>query len=767
MMFGFSGDTLDNVKIGNPVKVCPNGPPLASGGHFGTPQDRQAANCIERLVARHLTFRYVLFGHDLLSTPGKFPTGQAEINGNDLVVTLGPLPMPTAGLGALKPSPCRGGEAPATCVKRVAEAGTLLHELGHTLGLLHGGGDIVNCKPNYLSVMSYSYQFPWRDPKRPLTYSAAPTLSALNETQLNEAAGIGGPANRNVVYGIGGTAAALVPANGPVDWNGINGAAETNVTADINYINPVCPQQQLSTLHGFDDWANLRLGFIERSASFNNGVRLRGSYGEATGEELGLDDMVTIGNTYDIDGDGRVANLDNCPDTANPTQADADSDGYGDACDPGDQSAPSVSITMPSNGAEFSGGSNITIMASASDTDGSIVAVRLAAGSDVLEEDLDAPYSTIWANAVPGVYSLTAQATDDNNATTLSAPVSITVHGADLRIAKSDAGIAARWEQPLTYTIVATNPGPDAVATATVTDDLASSLHTVTWSCSATSGSSCTASGAGDIADAAVNLLPGASVTYTVTGTVTYGTVGPIPNSASVSSSAYDPYSSNNQAAISTAVDSDRIFEDGLETGDFSRWRHALTDGGDLSVSSAAALNSTGFGLQALVDDVAGIFVQDDFPFNENRYRARFYFDPNGFDPGVAQGHLRTRIFIGFEENPNRRLFAVVLRRLNGLYSLMGRVRTDDNVQHDTGWFAITDAPHLVEIDWMRASGPSTNDGYLKFWLDGALMTTVGGLDSSISSVDFVRLGALSVKTGAAGTMYWDEFESRRLNGFQ
>jgi hypothetical protein len=25
-----------------------------------------------------------------------------------------------------------------------------------------------------------------------------------------------------------------------------------------------------------------------------------------------------------------------------------------------------------------------------------------------------------------------------------------------------------------------------------------------------------------------------------------------------------------------------------------------------------------------------------------------------------------------------------------------------------------------------------------------------------------VRLGALSVKSGAAGTMYWDEFESRR-----
>jgi uncharacterized repeat protein (TIGR01451 family) len=37
---------------------------------------------------------------------------------------------------------------------------TIMHELGHNLGLRHGGGDVVNNKPNYLSVMSYSYQRP-------------------------------------------------------------------------------------------------------------------------------------------------------------------------------------------------------------------------------------------------------------------------------------------------------------------------------------------------------------------------------------------------------------------------------------------------------------------------------------------------------------------------------------------------------------------------------------------------------------------------------
>ena len=33
-----------------------------------------------------------------------------------------------------------------------------MHELGHNLGLRHGGGDNTNRKPNFLSVMNYAFQ---------------------------------------------------------------------------------------------------------------------------------------------------------------------------------------------------------------------------------------------------------------------------------------------------------------------------------------------------------------------------------------------------------------------------------------------------------------------------------------------------------------------------------------------------------------------------------------------------------------------------------
>ena len=38
------------------------------------------------------------------------------------------------------------------------QAGTIMHELGHNIGLRHGGHENMNYKANYLSLMSYAYQ---------------------------------------------------------------------------------------------------------------------------------------------------------------------------------------------------------------------------------------------------------------------------------------------------------------------------------------------------------------------------------------------------------------------------------------------------------------------------------------------------------------------------------------------------------------------------------------------------------------------------------
>ena len=207
----------------------------------------------------------------------------------------------------------------------------------------------------------------------------------------------------------------------------------------------------------------------------------------------------------------------------------------------------------------------------------------------------------------------------------------------------------------------------------------------------------------------------------------------------------------------------DLIFEDDFESGDVSRWSSSVTDGTDLAVTAGAALAGTAHGLRALVNDTNSLYVQDDTPSNEGRYRARLYFDPNGFDPGEADAHFRVRIFIAFDAF-SQRAITLVLKRQGGQYSVEGRARLNDGNRADTGFFDITNAPHFVEFDWQRATGSGNSDGYFALLIDNVTVAFLPGLDNDLSSVDSARMGALSIKTGATGTLRFDQFESRRQN---
>jgi photosystem II stability/assembly factor-like uncharacterized protein len=212
------------------------------------------------------------------------------------------------------------------------------------------------------------------------------------------------------------------------------------------------------------------------------------------------------------------------------------------------------------------------------------------------------------------------------------------------------------------------------------------------------------------------------------------------------------------------SLDSDLIFADGVEFGAFGNWDVANQDGGDLSVSGAAALHGA-LGIAALADDTNSIFVQDNTPNDEPRYRARFLFDPNTFDPGEALGKHRTRIFLGLDQTPStRRALAIVLRRVGGAFGIMVRVLTDDGGRVQAGFFPITDAPHSIQVDWKRSSAPGANDGSLQLWIDEVSVATIQNIDNDGVGIDAGRPGILSAKPGAGGTIFLDKFESRRVN---
>jgi hypothetical protein len=69
------------------------------------------------------------------------------------------------------------------------------------------------------------------------------------------------------------------------------------------------------------------------------------------------------------------------------------------------------------------------------------------------------------------------------------------------------------------------------------------------------------------------------------------------------------------------------IFSDDFETGDLSMWSSAVTDLGDLSAASAAAIGGS-YGLEAVLDDNDSIYLVDESP-TPKRSIGAFYFDPN------------------------------------------------------------------------------------------------------------------------------------------
>ncbi|HET6869674.1 MAG TPA: galactose oxidase-like domain-containing protein [Solirubrobacteraceae bacterium] len=92
---------------------------------------------------------------------------------------------------------------------------------------------------------------------------------------------------------------------------------------------------------------------------------------------------------------------------------------------------PTVQITAPASGSTFSFKSDITIKATASDSDGTVQKVEFFAGATKLGQSTTTPYSFVWHRPGPGTYALTAKATDNAGLMTTSAPVTVTVsrHG--------------------------------------------------------------------------------------------------------------------------------------------------------------------------------------------------------------------------------------------------------------------------------------------------------------------------------------------------
>ena len=246
--------------------------------YFGTSQEQSNPDFLTKIrPAKFKAYHYAVIIHNVASSP---TTGIAEIGGNDFVVSLG-----NNGEGDVP-------TGHVTVDHNVVE-GTFMHELGHNLGLFHGGfkpddlnnnneideeEDLANnCKPNHLSVINYSFQLPgpmklFSSVKRPLDYSRSEITPSLNETALIESIGIGAsePSGLFTIYGpLENTT--VVQTGNQIDWND-DGDFDDAVDRNINRVRFACDNDLLFTeLKGHDDWNNLDYDFKD-SDHFAEGI---------------------------------------------------------------------------------------------------------------------------------------------------------------------------------------------------------------------------------------------------------------------------------------------------------------------------------------------------------------------------------------------------------------------------------------------------------------------------------------------------------------
>jgi len=113
---------------------------------------------------------------------------------------------------------------------------------------------------------------------------------------------------------------------------------------------------------------------------------------------------------------------------------------------------PLVTITNPTNGAVLYVGNplvGIAVSATASDLDGAVTNVKFFAGTNLIGQQASSPWTVAWTNVTSGQYVLTAVATDNQGATTVSAPVSISLNVSPLppvlQISLAGANVALSW----------------------------------------------------------------------------------------------------------------------------------------------------------------------------------------------------------------------------------------------------------------------------------------------------------------------------------
>jgi uncharacterized repeat protein (TIGR01451 family) len=415
---------------------------------------------------RFAIMRYGVFGHQTNARAAANDCTSGLANGDVFMVTLGGNGAPPA--GAATGGPC-WEVAAGTSISigsQAQQAGTLMHEYGHTIGFPHGGADGYNGKPNYFSVMSYAFQECAVPPRAAIGLPGGcdfsrVALPTLDENALDECAGLGmglGPNNWNGDGTLGGgpflDGTTCDPSSPNIAFN-ING--DTSNDANKNEVQDGSEPPLLVELKGFDDWANVQYKLKAAGGGAGAGG-LNGGDLEATPELIAHAEAL-------------MAEL------VRPAPA-VDKTGPADA-EPGDTLDYSLSATNTANATDVASGPSFLTKLVDTKPDGTTAEFPIGTiqvgGAATRSLTYDVPCDTADGAVLTNAVALTAEDLL-GNAFTASDTVGTTIHAPVVTITKTaTAGVNAG--EAITYTISYENIGGAAAANVAITDTLPAGVY--------------------------------------------------------------------------------------------------------------------------------------------------------------------------------------------------------------------------------------------------------------------------------------------------
>jgi hypothetical protein len=109
----------------------------------------------------------------------------------------------------------------------------------------------------------------------------------------------------------------------------------------------------------------------------------------------------------------------------------------------------------------------------------------------------------------------------------------------------------------------------------------------------------------------------------------------------------------------------------------------------------------------------------------------------------------------------------IVLKHEGGKYYIQLNVKENDLTKTKTGWYLLTNEPHLIEVSWQAASAPGANDGYALLYIDELLQESLLGLDTDELYISDFRMGFTSRLVGKSITgIFYLEDVGTSISGY-